>query len=660
MINIFLLKYLKNDYGDINLLNKKFMFMTIFILTLLTISAVSAADFNSTDEVMGETVIDENLEVIQEDTLSTTHNVSGNTFADIQNTIDNAEAGDTVVLLGNYTGKGSGISIGKSLTIEGNGAVLDARQLSGIIGIDTKGSVYIKNVVFINGVGCDGSAVSGGISINCTFINNGNSSEKVCGGAICNGDAINCTFINNFAHAGGAMAFGTAKNCTFIENSVDGTGYISGGATYHVEAFDCIFRQNYAPDKGGAMYGGSASNCLFLYNSYLQTCEAELNNCTMLTKGNLVVSQSSKNYYNEKMLTAKFLSSEGKAIENAEILITFSNGKSAKLKTNSGGVATYSVPFGVGTYSATISVTTENFEVDSVKMDSIKIVKAPVSITPTKLSTTYASGKYFQIKVVNTKTNNALPGVKLTLKVYTGKKYRKVTVTTASNGIAKYSTSKLALGTHKIVVSPNSKDVSGSSKESSVKVSKAAITLLAPKVVNVYKSGTFKVSVKNKESGKGMGGIKVTFKVYTGKKYKIFTAKTNTKGTASISTKSLSIASHKVLVNVKGTSKYNEGSAKSSVKIIKSKSSTFIKNDLFTYRYAADTIVGGDGVFYLYAGDKELKNQKIGIYSPDGDLLYEITSGVMSYVPVLYGTIIFKFAGNDYYKPCFDERVLYR
>jgi hypothetical protein len=144
LINIFLLKYLKNDYGDINLLNKKFMFMSIFILTLLTISAVSAADFNSTDEVMGETVIDGNLEVIQEDTLSTTHNVSGNTFADIQNTIDNAEAGDTVVLLGNYTGNGSCISIGKSLTIEGNGAVLDARQLSGIIGIDTRDFVYIK------------------------------------------------------------------------------------------------------------------------------------------------------------------------------------------------------------------------------------------------------------------------------------------------------------------------------------------------------------------------------------------------------------------------------------------------------------------------------------------------------------------------------------
>ena len=271
------------------------MFMTIFILTLITISAVSAADFNATDEVMGETVIDGNLEVIQEDTLSTTHNVSGNTFADIQNTIDNAEAGDTVVLLGNYTGSGSGISIGKSLTIEGNGAVLDARQLSGIIGIDTRDFVYIKNVVFINGVGCDGGAVGGGTSINCTFINNGNSSEEVCGGAICNGDAINCTFINNSAHAGGAMAFGFAKNCTFIENSVDGTGYIGGGATYYVEAFDCIFRQNYAPDKGGAMYGGSASNCLFLYNSYLQTAGVELNNCTMLTKGNLVVSQSSKN-----------------------------------------------------------------------------------------------------------------------------------------------------------------------------------------------------------------------------------------------------------------------------------------------------------------------------------------------------------------------------
>ena len=45
-------------------------------------------EINTTDDVIAEEIaIDDNLEVIQEDYLSTTYTVSGNTFDDIQNTI---------------------------------------------------------------------------------------------------------------------------------------------------------------------------------------------------------------------------------------------------------------------------------------------------------------------------------------------------------------------------------------------------------------------------------------------------------------------------------------------------------------------------------------------------------------------------------------------
>ena len=135
---------------DIKLLNKKFMLMAIFLVSLLAISAVSASDLNSTDEIASEVAVDDNLEVISDEVLSTTHAVNGNTFSDIQKTINYANAGDTIVLSGNYAGNGSKIKIPKTLNVEGNGAILDAKGMSKIFEINGK-NVKINNMTFING-----------------------------------------------------------------------------------------------------------------------------------------------------------------------------------------------------------------------------------------------------------------------------------------------------------------------------------------------------------------------------------------------------------------------------------------------------------------------------------------------------------------------------
>ena len=83
------------------------------------------------------------------------------------------------------------------------------------------------------------------------------------------------------------------------------------------------------------------------------------------------------------------------------------------------------------------------------------------------------------------------------------------------------------------------------------------------------KAGKFKVTVKNKASGKAVKGLKVIIKVYTGKKAKKIVRKTNSKGQVSFSTKSLAKGKHKIVITVKKTSKYKKASAKSSVKIVK-------------------------------------------------------------------------------------------
>ena len=58
--------------------------------------------------------------------------ISGNTFTDIQNAINNAKNGDNIVLNNIvYSGKGSFISVNKSVNIIGNGAILDGKVIEG-------------------------------------------------------------------------------------------------------------------------------------------------------------------------------------------------------------------------------------------------------------------------------------------------------------------------------------------------------------------------------------------------------------------------------------------------------------------------------------------------------------------------------------------------
>ena len=210
-----------------------------------------------------------------------------------------------------------------------------------------------------------------------------------------------------------------------------------------------------------------------------------------------------------------------------------------------------------------------NFPSTKVKISG----KQQVTIKPKKLSTTYKSGRYFKAKVIDSKTKKPVKGVKVILKVFTGKNAKTTTTTSNSKGYIKYSSSKLNIGKHKVVLKvKKSQYFKGKTKKSMIKISKARLKLSAPTVTAQYKKSTlFKVTVKNKKSDKPVKGIKVIMKVYTGKKYKIYKAKTNKKGKTGFNTKSLSSGKHKVVVIAKANSKYKKATSKSSVIIKKPK-----------------------------------------------------------------------------------------
>ena len=196
------------------------------------------------------------------------------------------------------------------------------------------------------------------------------------------------------------------------------------------------------------------------------------------------------------------------------------------------------------------SVQTEVTKNNSVEPKSI-------SLSVSKLSTTYKSGKYFKVKAIDSKTKKPVVNVKLILKVYSGKKYKKITAATDSNGIAKYYASNLGIGTHKVTINvKDSKKFLSKMKYSLIKISKAKLKISAPKITGYYKeSKRYKIAVKNRESKKPMKSIKVMIKVFTDKKYKKYSLKTDKKGIVSFNMKSLPKGKHKVVINIKSNAK---------------------------------------------------------------------------------------------------------
>lgn len=239
-----------------------------------------------------------------------------------------------------------------------------------------------------------------------------------------------------------------------------------------------------------------------------------------------------------------------------------------------------------------------------------------------KLKTTYGSGENFQVSVFDSDTKMPVANAKLLLKIYTGKKYKKATVTTDYGGVAQYPTSKMSIGNHKIVISCKSANVKAEPIKSSVKVSKATLAVSAPSVTNKYgESQKFLVTVKNKKTGEAMKNVKVTMKVYTGKKYATYKLKSRT-GTVDINTKTLSKGKHKVIIKIKGTENYKAKSAKSTIRIADSASTSqesekakikthFEFNDV-DYNYYAD------GTFHEYVYD-------VSLYDENGHVLVKPT-----------------------------------
>lgn len=544
-----------------NISKKTIFCLSIFLIIILTSSFVSAHE-NATDSSVCESDndIDDDLKSQENENTLT---AGEHDFSELQKKINSATSGDTIKIDGKYSGKNT-ITVTKNIIIEGTngGATFDGSKLTGEDGIfsiydnsnddaeeyvPSKMAVTLKNLNFINFNNGYSTVYASEIKefnlIDCTFTNcnsNKNIDDWLRGGAVelnvekamitgsrfvnCSsetGGALSisgkftidsCEFINCNAEYSGATYLpgtGTVKNSNFTNNNAKKSGGAISSETELIEINNCNFNNNHAKEFGGAIY-------LFTYND-----------------------EDSNNKYNAIIKNSKFMENkEDKQISSADILSEFK---------------CYSTD-GLFIYSSE----TPKYQIDNctyLTSDSIKSQTINVAINPTKLTTTYDSKKPFQITATYNK--KAISGVKLALKVYTGKSAKTYYVYTNSKGVAAFKlASTLKIGTHKVEISSASKNIIIDKKTSTIKVNKAKTIAKAPKVtVKAKKSKYLKITVKNKATKKAINKLKLKVKVYTGKKAKKYTLKTNKKGVAKLKTKSLKKGSHKVVIS-SGNSNY--------------------------------------------------------------------------------------------------------
>lgn len=198
--------------------------------------------------------------------------------------------------------------------------------------------------------------------------------------------------------------------------------------------------------------------------------------------------------------------------------------------------------------------------------------KAPAVIKANKITVEYNKGTSWNINLIDSNANKGIANSKVNLKIFTGNKYKQVTVSTDSNGKAVYKITKLNAGTHKVVLSGTADGYEVKQITSSiiVKPTKLKITVLS----QTFKDGSsISIKVMDKSTKKPVNGVKLKLYVYKGRKVvKKITLKTKKfskyKGVTGYATNKLSVGTHKVVI--KSVSKNYKGSAKSKMKIKKS------------------------------------------------------------------------------------------
>ena len=192
--------------------------IVIFCLFVVLFSVLSIASANEdVNNITLAVANDQNIIDIASNNAEILQEPSG-TFSDLDAEIQNNPENQNLTLKNDFTYSGTGnvIGISKDIFIDGDGHTINADGKVSIFDITNNSHVILKNIIFANGYGVNGSAVNvhqGSYVeiINCSFINNNASN---CGGAV-------------YIQAGGSDRISKITSSIFNNNNA-----LNGGAVY--------------------------------------------------------------------------------------------------------------------------------------------------------------------------------------------------------------------------------------------------------------------------------------------------------------------------------------------------------------------------------------------------------------------------------------------
>ncbi|MBE6499931.1 MAG: hypothetical protein E7Z80_05235 [Methanobrevibacter thaueri] len=265
------------------------------------------------------------------------------------------------------------------------------------------------------------------------------------------GEILNSIFANNSSPGSRGIlkldtcSYSLVKNCKFINNNaVDGaaiciTRFTKDNVSY-VQIADCEFKNNHASENGGAISstGGivSINNCSFDNNT------ASQNGGAIYFKYNTLKITNS-NFTNNNATYG------GSIFSNADE----GNIKHCIFKNNSGTNNGGSVYLKKYIYLNNCVYSNNSALKDKNKYGICNAFKIKGKIIANNFKTKYKSGKRLKITLKHLKLKKPIIGVKLKIKVKTGKKYRKYYAITNNKGEIKFKASKLHKGMHKVKIS---------------------------------------------------------------------------------------------------------------------------------------------------------------------------------------------------------------
>ena len=156
----------------------------------------------------------------------------------------------------------------------------------------------------------------------------------------------------------------------------------------------------------------------------------------------------------------------------------------------------------------------------------------------------YQVKPYDIVKINGTNYFSPLYNAKVSIRVYTGDTYKTYYAYVDEKGIASIKVPHPVVGTHKVMIYVNNKNMGSSS----IKVTKSNATVYAPKKTVKHKSNSYFYIKVSDFTGALVKNTTIKVNVYTGKKVKTYSVKTNTKGVAKISTRKLALGTHKVII----------------------------------------------------------------------------------------------------------------